>query len=305
MWLRDTPRDLTPRSISAIMSTFRTATRIRSSAYSRPVLLALLVWISLSQVNASCTDILLQSGYPACFNQCASTCEKYCPGALVSDPSCACKTPAYTKDIFSCGLNSCDSDDYQKTVALAKSDCELYGIDISSQLLAVNSSTSGTPSAETSSAGRFGQITATAGVGTGPNSGIRGIPITTIAGLAVGVLAGIGIGALLVWLCLRKRKPKVNPAQTHGPVITGPPFQGTDTTGQKEPFAKWNPQSPRRQLSYGGEQFTSTAISNPLPFPTAANADTAPAKLQFCQPSTASIQFFWSSTASSDALPYS
>jgi hypothetical protein len=222
---------------------------------------------------ATCTDALLDSGYPTCFEDCASICELYCPD--VSNTTCECTTPAYATAIFDCVRKDCDASDYKLTENLAILGCNELGINVAPQLSAMDASVSATavgatatsfPTSFATEGSGYGTATTTA---TGTTAASVYYPtaekskptITTsgIIGIIIGaltVLSAIGSAIWLVW-AIQKRKAHANPNRGHGAVSMVAPRQpAPDSTLKLEPIVQYIPQP--------GSDIYPTAVSQTL-----------------------------------------
>jgi hypothetical protein len=194
----------------------------------------------------TCTSALLQSGYPTCINGCASICENYCPD--VTDTTCECTTPAYTKKIFDCVRRACSASDYSLTENMAIAGCSLIGINVAPQISAMDASVAATATGTkatnlatgTAGSGTIVTITAT------PSKKTPALSISAITGIVIGAITGLSFIASAIWLvwAIQKRKAHANPNQNRGPVVmVAPQYEPPmDPAPKPEPTVQWIPQ---------------------------------------------------------------
>jgi hypothetical protein len=211
--------------------------------------------------TTTCTDALLASGYPTCFNNCASICELYCPDA--SNTTCECTTPAYAKAIFDCVRGDCDASDYKQTENLAILGCSEVGIDVAPQISAMDASASATAVGATATS--FSTRASGNGVGTETSTSFATerttaaatnyypsaeksrttITASEIIGIIIGALSLLSIIGSVIWFvwAMQKRKAQANPNQGRGAVtMVAPPYQPpTDPTPKLEPVVQYTP----------------------------------------------------------------
>jgi hypothetical protein len=231
-----------------------------NSQKSRILLRILLILItSLTHVGATtCTDALLQSGYPTCVNNCASICEVFCPD--VSNTTCECTTPAYTKSIFDCIRGNCNASDYNLTENLAIIGCSALGINVAPQISAMDASVSATAAKTTAAqfstsraAGGGGNAYATATGTAAPEtyypSGEQSKPTfttTEIVGIIIGGLTALSLIGSVFWFiwAIQRRKAHANPNRGRSVVtMASPPHQPPpEQTPKPQPVVQYIPQ---------------------------------------------------------------